>query len=89
VLQIEFTQLIVDECQQIGSTSSNLYSLLCAVRVQQRLLMSGEKRPAVQKQPASALRWLGLRINSPQLLVVCRHCQQCGSCRLLCAGAVA
>jgi hypothetical protein len=42
LLQIEFSQLILDECQQIGSSSSHLCSLMCAVQAQQRLLMSGE-----------------------------------------------
>jgi hypothetical protein len=52
-LQIEFTQLIVDECQQIGSINSKLYSLLCAVRVQQRLLMSGAGDEPCYKPPSS------------------------------------
>jgi hypothetical protein len=41
LLQVEFGQLNVDECQQLGSPNSNLCSLLCAVKAQQRLLMSG------------------------------------------------
>eukprot|EP00883_Tetradesmus_obliquus_P003058 jgi/Sobl393_1/13279/SZX62656.1 len=46
LLKIEFTQLIVDECQQLGSPNSALCRLLRAVKAQQRLLMSGTPFPA-------------------------------------------
>jgi hypothetical protein len=40
--------MVVDECQQVGAHDSVLCDMLCAVKAQRLLLMSGERACATR-----------------------------------------